>query len=118
MIIGSSTYAFTIVVTLFLVGLAGGGFPGVETVAMTVWPLMSGESAVTAIAINGEAPGEVLSDVLNISPGWMDTMRIRSSGRPAAAASAFREAGEIAQTTLAPRSVARSSAERSGRATA
>jgi predicted permease len=50
--------------------------PGVETVALTVWPLMSGESAVTAISINGGAPGEVLSDVLNISPGWMDAMRI------------------------------------------
>ncbi len=50
--------------------------PGVDTVALTVWPLMSGESAVTPISINGAAPGEVLSDVLNISPGWMDTMRI------------------------------------------
>jgi predicted permease len=50
--------------------------PGVEKVAMTFWPLMSGESAVTSVSVNGSAPGEVLSDVLNISPGWMDTMRI------------------------------------------
>ena len=50
--------------------------PGVETVALTVWPLMSGESAITAISINGGLPNEVLSDVLNISPGWMETMRI------------------------------------------
>src|SRR5262249_53589854 len=50
--------------------------PGVEKVSMTVWPLMSGESAVTLISLNGGPPGEVQSDVLNISPGWMDTMRI------------------------------------------
>jgi predicted permease len=50
--------------------------PGVETVALTVWPLMSGESSVGAISINGAAPSEVLSDLLRVSPGWMDTMRI------------------------------------------
>jgi predicted permease len=50
--------------------------PGVETAALTVWPLMSGESAVGAISVNGSPPGEVLSDILKISPGWLDTMRI------------------------------------------
>ena len=50
--------------------------PGVETAALTVWPLMSGESAVGAISVNGAPPGEVLSDILRISPGWLDTMRI------------------------------------------
>lgn len=50
--------------------------PGVETVALTVWPLMSGESAVGPISINGGPPSEVLSDLLRISPGWMDAMRI------------------------------------------
>jgi predicted permease len=50
--------------------------PGVETVAMTVWPLMSGESAVGAISVNGGPPSEVVSDILRISPGWMDAMRI------------------------------------------
>jgi predicted permease len=52
------------------------GVPGVETAALTVWPLMSGESAVGDISINGGAPSEVFSDFLNVSPGWMDTMRI------------------------------------------
>jgi predicted permease len=50
--------------------------PGVEAVAMTTWPLMSGESAVAEISINGAAPGDVLSDWLSVSPGWMDEMRI------------------------------------------
>jgi predicted permease len=49
---------------------------GVETVALTVWPLMSGESSVGAISINGGARSEVLSDLLRVSPGWMDAMRI------------------------------------------
>jgi putative ABC transport system permease protein len=52
------------------------GVPGVETAALTVWPLMSGESAIDDISINGGAPSEVFSDFLNVSPGWIDTMRI------------------------------------------
>jgi len=50
--------------------------PGVEAVALTVWPLMSGESAVGAIAVNGDPPSETLADFLRISPGWLETMRI------------------------------------------
>jgi predicted permease len=50
--------------------------PGVETVALTIWPLMSGESAVGLISVNGAPPGETLSDFLRISPGWFDAMRI------------------------------------------
>ncbi len=50
--------------------------PGVETVAMTVWPLMSGESAVDAVSIDGGPASDVLSDLLSISPGWFDAMRI------------------------------------------
>jgi predicted lysophospholipase L1 biosynthesis ABC-type transport system permease subunit len=37
---------------------------------------MSGESSVGAISINGGARSEVLSDLLRVSPGWMDAMRI------------------------------------------
>jgi predicted permease len=50
--------------------------PGVEKVALTVWPLLSGESTVDYISINGAPPSDVFSDFLNISPGWLDTMRI------------------------------------------
>ena len=49
--------------------------PGVEGVALTTWPLMSGESAITGIWVNG-ALNEALSDVLRISPGWFDLMKI------------------------------------------
>ena len=50
--------------------------PGVERVALTVWPLMSGESTVGSISINGGPVNEALSDFLRISPGWIDAMRI------------------------------------------
>src|SRR5258706_8200028 len=50
--------------------------PGVEKVALIGWPLLSGESAVGNISINGEPPGSVFSDFVSISPGWLDTMRI------------------------------------------
>jgi predicted permease len=50
--------------------------PGVETAALTVWPLMSGESSISEISINGAASSETLADVLHVSSGWLDTMRI------------------------------------------
>jgi predicted permease len=50
--------------------------PGVEKVALIGWPLMSGESAVGNISINGALPTDVFSDFVTISPGWIDTMRI------------------------------------------
>jgi predicted permease len=50
--------------------------PGVESVAMTVWPLMSGESWVTDISIHGAPRSEVFCDLLSVSPGWFDEMKI------------------------------------------
>uniref|UniRef100_Q01QP7 Permease n=1 Tax=Solibacter usitatus (strain Ellin6076) TaxID=234267 RepID=Q01QP7_SOLUE len=50
--------------------------PGVETVALTTWPLMSGESNVGAVSIDGGPPSEALTDLLNVSPGWFDEMRV------------------------------------------
>jgi predicted permease len=50
--------------------------PGAERVALIGWPLMSGESAVGNISINGAPPTDVFSDFVSISPGWTDTMRI------------------------------------------
>src|SRR5580693_7030252 len=41
--------------------------PGVETVALTIWPLMSGESAVDYVSINGAPPTDVFADILSIS---------------------------------------------------
>jgi putative ABC transport system permease protein len=50
--------------------------PGVEKVALTGWPTMSGEAAVGNIAIDNGPPSDVFSDFVSISPGWTDTMRI------------------------------------------
>jgi predicted permease len=50
--------------------------PGVENVTLAGWALMSGESAVGLISVNGEPPSEVFSDFLSVSPGWLETMRI------------------------------------------
>lgn len=52
------------------------GIPGIEKVALTGWPLLSGESAVGNIAINNGPPSDVFSDFVIVSPGWADTMRI------------------------------------------
>ncbi len=50
--------------------------PGVESVAMTTWPMMSGESWTEDIAVDGAAPGDVVSDFLAVSQGWFDEMKI------------------------------------------
>ncbi len=50
--------------------------PGVETVALTVWPMMSGESANGPVSVNGAPAGDVHADFLRISPGWLEAMRI------------------------------------------
>jgi len=50
--------------------------PGIEKVALIGWPLMSGESAVGNISVNGAPPSDVFSDFVTISPNWADLMRI------------------------------------------
>jgi predicted permease len=50
--------------------------PGVEKVAITGWPMMSGESNVDNVSINGAPPSEVFSDFVFMSPGWAETMKI------------------------------------------
>jgi predicted permease len=63
--------------------------PGVESVALIEWPLMSGESRVTNLAIAGKESA-VPSDVLRVSPGWLETMRIPlTAGRDFRADEAF-----------------------------
>jgi putative ABC transport system permease protein len=52
------------------------GLPGVETVTMTIWPLMSGESAVGTVAVDGAPASDIFTDVLHVSPGWVDAMKI------------------------------------------
>ena len=50
--------------------------PGIEKVALIGWPLMSGESAIGNISIDGAFPGDIFSDFVTISPGWADLMRV------------------------------------------
>lgn len=49
--------------------------PGVVSVAQAGWPLLSGNTNNSFIAVNGEVNPE-LASMLSISPGWADTMRI------------------------------------------
>lgn len=50
--------------------------PGVEAVAMSGWPVMSGESNVSYISINGAPPASVFADWMPVSPGWIPAMKI------------------------------------------
>jgi predicted permease len=52
------------------------GLPGVETVAMSSWPLLGGGGWNGFVSVNGEPPGPVLAYFLSVSPGWTDAMKI------------------------------------------
>jgi predicted permease len=51
--------------------------PGVETVALAGWPLLGGGAWNGFVSIDGSPPGPVLAYFLNVSPGWIDAMKIR-----------------------------------------
>jgi len=51
--------------------------PGVESVGFADWPVLDGNSYKTnGISVNGAAPSNVTAWIMNISPGWIDTLRI------------------------------------------
>lgn len=50
--------------------------PGIERVALAGWPLLSGSGMNGFVAASGKPPGQALSYFLNVSPGWLDTMKI------------------------------------------
>ena len=50
--------------------------PGVEKVAITGWPILSGESSVSDVAVDGGPPSEVVNEVIRITPGWATAMSI------------------------------------------
>lgn len=52
------------------------GLSGVKSVALAGFPLLSGERWNGTVAVGGGPPGPDLSYFLDVSPGWMDTMRI------------------------------------------
>jgi predicted permease len=50
--------------------------PGVEAVALSSWPILSGIGANGYISTNGAPPSGVLAYFMNVSPGWMGAMKI------------------------------------------
>jgi predicted permease len=58
------------------------GVPGVEQVALAGWPLLKGDAIIGSISVNGRPPTAEAAYFLDVSPGWIDTMKIRlNSGR-------------------------------------
>jgi ABC-type antimicrobial peptide transport system permease subunit len=50
--------------------------PGVESVAISGWPLLGRIRINSDIAINGAPPSPTPAFFLNVSPGWLSTMKI------------------------------------------
>jgi predicted permease len=50
--------------------------PGVERVSQAAWPLLRGANWNDSISINGGPPSTDLAYFINVSPGWLDTMKI------------------------------------------
>ncbi|MGH9666297.1 MAG: FtsX-like permease family protein, partial [Bryobacteraceae bacterium] len=50
--------------------------PGVETVALSGWPLLSGNGWNGFVLINGVPASDVLAYFLGVSPGWIEAMKI------------------------------------------
>lgn len=49
---------------------------GVESVAIAGWPLLSGNGSNGFVSVNGAPPESMLAYFLNVSPGWLQTMKI------------------------------------------
>lgn len=50
--------------------------PGVDSVAIESWPLLGRAMINSAISINGAPPSPTSAWFLNVSPGWLATMKI------------------------------------------
>ena len=50
--------------------------PGVERVSLAGWALLAGRSWNGFVSINGAPPGPVMAYFLNVSAGWVETMRL------------------------------------------
>ena len=50
--------------------------PGVESVAQASWPLLTQQAWNGFISVDGNPPGPDLAYFVNISPGWMATMKL------------------------------------------
>ena len=76
--------------------------PGVEQVAISEWPLMTGESWSGFISVNGMRPSETDSYFLSISPEWRHVMRI-----PLIAGRDFRPSNALPGTAIVNKTFAR-----------
>jgi predicted permease len=54
--------------------------PGVEAVALAGAPLLGGNAQNNSISINGGPPSDDLTYFLDVSPGWIETMKISLIG--------------------------------------
>lgn len=50
--------------------------PGVNSVAISRWPLLGGIAINSDISINGAPPNPTVGWFLSVSPGWLSTMKI------------------------------------------
>ncbi len=53
---------------------------GVESVGLSVWPLMSGNGWINVVSINGPPREDIQPYLLRVSPGWLATMKIPMIG--------------------------------------
>lgn len=53
-----------------------GNTRGVETVALSGWPLLAGGAWNSYVSLNGGPPGSILAFGLTVSPGWLAVMKI------------------------------------------
>ena len=51
--------------------------PGVSSASLAGWPLLDGMNWANAVALPGGPPSQIFAHGLTISPGWVDTMRVR-----------------------------------------
>jgi predicted permease len=50
--------------------------PGVEKAALSSWPILIGTGAFGYVSTNGAPPSGVLVYFMNVSPGWLEAMKI------------------------------------------
>lgn len=50
--------------------------PGIESVALSAWPLMGGNGQNGFVSVNGALPHPLLAYFLPVSPRWLETMKI------------------------------------------
>ncbi len=56
------------------------GIRGVRSAAISAWPILEGHSMNSFISINDTPPGPILAHFLNVTPGWIGTMKMQLLG--------------------------------------